>query len=119
MFHQEWTYIFDSQEWHMRYKLYRDRLPITIASLLVITVIVAFSIISVMRSRNRKKILSAYRQKEEALKIAEQASAAKGNFMSKMSHEIRTPLNAVIGYNLIARMNWQMLKMMLSDAAQK
>lgn len=32
-----------------------------------------------------------------------EASAAKGNFMSRMSHEIRTPLNAIIGYNTIAK----------------
>ena len=30
-------------------------------------------------------------------KIAEQASYAKGEFLSRMSHEIRTPLNAIIG----------------------
>jgi len=29
--------------------------------------------------------------------IAEQASLAKGEFVSRMSHEIRTPLNAIIG----------------------
>lgn len=40
---------------------------------------------------------------ETALAAAEQASAAKGEFMSRMSHEIRTPLNAIIGYNTIAR----------------
>ena len=30
-------------------------------------------------------------------KIAENASSAKGQFLSRMSHEIRTPLNAIIG----------------------
>jgi len=32
---------------------------------------------------------------------AEQASVAKGNFLSNMSHEIRTPLNAIIGMTSI------------------
>lgn len=40
---------------------------------------------------------------KDALKQAESASQAKGDFMSRMSHEIRTPLNAVIGYLDIAK----------------
>ena len=33
-----------------------------------------------------------------ALRAAEQASAAKTDFLSRMSHDMRTPLNAIIGY---------------------
>ena len=40
----------------------------------------------------------------DALNVAQEASNAKGDFMSRMSHEIRTPLNAVIGYMTIAKM---------------
>ena len=39
---------------------------------------------------------------EDAFKLAEQGSQAKGAFLSNMSHEIRTPLNAIIGYLTIA-----------------
>ncbi len=39
----------------------------------------------------------------EALQKAEDASAAKSQFLSSMSHDIRTPLNAIIGMTSIAR----------------
>jgi len=35
--------------------------------------------------------------------IAEQASMAKGEFLSRMSHEMRTPMNAIIGMTNIAK----------------
>ena len=35
--------------------------------------------------------------------IAEQASIAKGEFLSRMSHEMRTPMNAIIGMTAIAK----------------
>ncbi len=39
----------------------------------------------------------------EALHKAEEANAAKSQFLSSMSHDIRTPLNAVIGMTSIAK----------------
>ncbi|MEM1204002.1 MAG: ATP-binding protein, partial [Acidobacteriota bacterium] len=39
----------------------------------------------------------AYRELDEARRVAERASLAKGEFLANMSHEIRTPLNGVVG----------------------
>lgn len=39
---------------------------------------------------------------QDALTLAENASRAKSDFLSRMSHDIRTPMNAVIGYATIA-----------------
>jgi PAS domain S-box-containing protein len=40
---------------------------------------------------------------ERARQDAEQASAAKSEFLSNMSHEMRTPMNAIIGMTSIAK----------------
>ncbi len=42
------------------------------------------------------------RMLSDALSLAENASRAKSEFLSRMSHDIRTPMNAVIGYATIA-----------------
>ena len=39
----------------------------------------------------------------KAKEIAEKASLAKGEFLSRMSHEMRTPMNAIIGMTGIAK----------------
>ncbi|MCD2491856.1 response regulator [Lacrimispora sp. NSJ-141] len=39
---------------------------------------------------------------QDALSLAEQASLAKSDFLSRMSHDIRTPMNAIIGMTAIA-----------------
>ena len=44
------------------------------------------------------KLLSAADAAEKAQTIAEDANAAKANFLAAMSHELRTPLNAIAGY---------------------
>ncbi len=48
--------------------------------------------------RKRKELL-------DALRLAEQASGAKTDFLSRMSHDIRTPMNAILGMTAIALQN--------------
>ncbi len=40
---------------------------------------------------------------KEAYEVAEHASKAKSEFLSRMSHDIRTPMNAIIGMTSIAK----------------
>lgn len=83
--------------------IYKYRIPLVVIVLLVLIIIAFFVLLFITKQRSSEKLKKAYEQEKAALILAEQASAAKGNFMSRMSHEIRTPLNAVIGYNTIAR----------------
>ena len=46
----------------------------------------------------KNKLLSAADAAEKAQVLAEDANAAKANFLAAISHELRTPLNAIAGY---------------------
>ncbi len=52
-----------------------------------------------------REVEEARRAAVEAQQAAEQASRAKGEFLSNMSHDIRTPMNAIVGMTAIATAN--------------
>lgn len=74
---------------------------VVLGTLLIITVFIAYSI-----KRRDNKRLAEHAQDLQfakdrlsiAKRKAEDASQAKGEFLSLMSHELRTPLQAIIGY---------------------
>lgn len=92
----------NSYEWTLWDFLYAYRAPLIVIILLLLLVLLVLFSLAAFRKRSERKLKAAYDETAKALVAAEQASAAKGNFMSRMSHEIRTPLNAIIGYNTIA-----------------
>ncbi|MDR0347052.1 MAG: response regulator [Coriobacteriales bacterium] len=60
-------------------------------------------LISLVLKFQDRETTRARRDAEIELMRAEEASRAKGNFLSNMSHEIRTPMNAVIGMATIGQ----------------
>lgn len=62
-----------------------------------------FQFITVFSDRTEE--IKSRQALQDALLSAQQANAAKSEFLSRMSHEIRTPLNAIIGMITIAQVN--------------
>lgn len=69
-------------------------------------------------SAQRAKEQETMRVLREAVEVANRASNAKSDFLSRMSHDIRTPLNAIIGMTAIAELHLEDRKKM-QDCLEK
>ncbi len=84
-----------------RSKMAREQIPYLLGlSGLLLCVLVLITILFIRNSQVKKRLEIMVRKRTAEL---ENASRAKGDFLSRMSHEIRTPLNAIIGMAHIAR----------------
>ncbi len=64
--------------------------------LVIVVLAVLFSFVSIFEPVGRL-LERVIRQREEAVRVAQEASRHKSQFLANMSHEIRTPMNGIIG----------------------
>ena len=81
----------------------RGRQTVGWAVVLMAGVAVSLAVYLTLMYRNRKREDRLKADLQEALSLAQTASAAKSQFLSNMSHDIRTPMNAIVGLTTIAK----------------
>lgn len=85
---------------------------------LVIAFLIFFIIIALEEEKRYKAKLEREEDLKKALEKANQANAAKSDFLSRMSHDIRTPLNGIIGLLDISEANPQDLELASQNRAK-
>lgn len=85
--------------------LYKYRFGFCLILGMIFVLIAVYLYILAQRKRYIGELEKKNEQLLEAMAQAEQASRAKGDFLSRMSHEIRTPMNAIVGFTKIASQN--------------
>ena len=85
---------------------------------LVIAFLIFFIIIAFEEEKRHKAKLKREEDLKDALEKANQANAAKSDFLSRMSHDIRTPLNGIIGLLDISEANSQDLELVAQNRAK-
>ncbi|MDO5572930.1 MAG: transporter substrate-binding domain-containing protein [bacterium] len=78
-------------------------MPIMMIAFLVTVCFILITRVAVVRKHSEIALQKKNALLSDAVAQAEQANAAKGQFLSRMSHEIRTPMNAIVGLTTIAR----------------
>lgn len=85
---------------------------------LVIAFLIFFMIIALEEGKRYQAKLKREEDLKDALEKANQANAAKSDFLSRMSHDIRTPLNGIIGLLDISEANPQDLELASQNRAK-
>jgi len=68
-----------------------------------VTIIIFLYITSMQRKKRNLQLAAAKQEAESARQMADEANAAKSDFLSRMSHDMRTPLNGIIGMTYLTR----------------
>lgn len=77
-------------------------------SALLVAVILVMGLIGIIYLFQRNRSISRHNEQLQiATDLANQANAAKRDFLAKVSHEIRTPLNGVMGMITLAKNDYQ------------
>lgn len=66
-------------------------------------IIIFLYITSSQRKKQNLQLAAAKQEADSARQTADEANAAKSDFLSRISHDMRTPLNGIIGMTYLAR----------------